>query len=201
MSVWLLYAAHQSIDALIRTHDWQPLTASDWGTWSGAMGTVAALFWTIKLARVETRRREQQERDAAIVAASFMDLRLLDYQEILRYVIAALLKPVEDGTPFPYKLLAQKLESCPIWTREELQPLVYLGNHVAANLAMAQESVRDTAERLRKHSLLQSSSDDFELWQKSDLNREIAETLAYVLDQVKKAWGNCSDLLESARLV
>lgn len=61
MSAWGLFAVHQGVNALVRSHNWQPMTISDWGTWLGSIGTVATLIGTIHLATAETRRRVRQE--------------------------------------------------------------------------------------------------------------------------------------------
>lgn len=168
--------------------------------WVGAIGTVGTLIGTIILARQETVRRRRQERDAAVVAAAFMDLQFIDYLAILRKVLDGLSLPVEDDFENPWEQYAADLRRCPRWTREEIQPLIYFGSHVAADLAVAQEYVRAAAEMLdecgrRKYEL------DIELWELSDSNIEIAETLEEAHRRVENAWTSCSDLLEETRVV
>lgn len=168
--------------------------------WVGAIGAVGALIGTIVLARQETVRRRRQERDEAVVAAAFMDLQFIDYLGILRGVLDGLSLPVQDDFENPWEQYAASLRRCPRWTREEIQPLIYFGSHVAADLAVAQEYVRAAAEQLddcarRKYEL------DTELWELSESNAEIAETLDEARRRVENAWTSCSDLLEETRIV
>jgi hypothetical protein len=180
--------------------NWSTLSAADLGTWAGAIGTVATLIGTIRLARQETKRRHRQERDAAVIAAGFMDLSLLTYRDTLSRVIQGLKIPVKDGAPVAYPVFAHQLKMCPTWTREELNPLLYLDNHAAANLAIAQSLVRDTAERL---STAASAQDEFmlDLLDKSELNQEVVDVLEDALRRVDTCFDRCSALLEDARLV
>jgi hypothetical protein len=57
----------------IHWRDWSP---SDWGTWAGAIGTVATLVGTIHLATTETRRRTRQEKLAAELHGVILSSRL-----------------------------------------------------------------------------------------------------------------------------
>jgi hypothetical protein len=76
MSLWGLFAVHKGVDALVRAHNWQAMTISDWGTWVGSIGTVATLIGTIHLATTETRRRTHQEQLTAELQSVAIDIRL-----------------------------------------------------------------------------------------------------------------------------
>ena len=176
------------------------LDKNSWATWVGSIGTLGTLLGTIYLARTETNRRRRQEHDAAIIAAAFMDLPLISYQRILVETIVELKKHVEDDTSNPWKKYVSNLEQCPRRTRDELQPLLYLGHHVAANLAIAQEYVRNAREQLalaasgRELGLL----DVVEL---SDLNEGVVTVLDDAHARVAGAFAVCSLLLDRARVV
>jgi hypothetical protein len=200
MCLWGLFAVHQGVNALVRAHNWQPMTVSDWGTWVGSIGTVATLAGTIHLARQETRRRHRQEHDAAVVAAAFMDLPLIGYVRILRHVIGELKKPVQDDFSNPWAECACDLGNCPIWTREDVQPLLYLGNGVAADLAIAQDYVKNSRERLET-TAGQRVDLTIELYELSEFNEEVVAVLEEALVRVNRAFGRCSDLLDEARVV
>jgi hypothetical protein len=55
---------------------WSKLSASDWGTWVGSIGTVATLVGTIHLATTETRRRNHQEQLTAELQSVAIDIQL-----------------------------------------------------------------------------------------------------------------------------
>lgn len=64
MSCWGLYAVHEGVNALVRAHNWQPMTISDWGTWAGAIGTIAAVLASFFLFRRQREHELARARDA-----------------------------------------------------------------------------------------------------------------------------------------
>jgi hypothetical protein len=200
MSLWFVYAVHEAVNALVQAHNWPSMTISDWATWAGSIGTVATLVGTINLARQETRRRHRQEYDAAVIAAAFMDLPLISYRRILKEVIAGLKKPVEDDFENPWEQLAADLGNCPVWTPDDLQPLLYLGNHVAADIALP-KTMFGTPRKGLKLRPSKKSAMTIELWELSAFNEETAAVLEEAMRRVENAFGSCSVLLEDARVV
>lgn len=179
--------------------DWARFDAGDLGTWVGAVGTVGALFGTVVLARSETRRRLRQEHDAAVIAAAFIDLPLEVYRRTLRTVIEGLKRPVEDNFDNPWEQLALELGQLPTWTREDLQPLLYLGNHIAAHLAVAQDFVRNSKDRLEAIAS-QKAAGVIDLHELSEFNEETRLVLDEALRRVSIASDDCSMLLEVSRV-
>jgi hypothetical protein len=168
MSLWLLFAVHQGINTLVKAHNWQPLSASDWGTWAGAIGTVATLIGTIHLARTETRRRERSELLLAQLHAAGMLLRMERAHGIVVIAIAQL-NHVMETTELPNAILdnrlahpfltwtVENLNQIEIWGGADLVPLAPLPNHVASKLAQAAEQLR-TVKRLLEEALTDTPS-------------------------------------------
>jgi ribosomal protein S10 len=63
MSAWGLFAIHQGVSALVRMHNWVGLTPSDWGTWAGAVGTIAAVLASFFLFQRQREHEVHQARD------------------------------------------------------------------------------------------------------------------------------------------
>lgn len=53
-------AGVEAIDRYVQAHGWKPLSISDWATWVGALGTIAAIIVTFNI--FQHQRRNEQER-------------------------------------------------------------------------------------------------------------------------------------------
>lgn len=131
--------------------DWSCLSASDWGTWAGAVGTVATLAATIWLATAGERKRERDQRDLAIIAAATLETAIVGF--LVRANTMMLLPP--PGTLAAPDDPHEALEECifairnvDLWSREDLVALVYLPGHVAARLASLGTQIRATLNEL-----------------------------------------------------
>lgn len=171
MTLWVCFAMHQGINALMRVHNWQPLSASDWGTWVGAVGTVATLFGTIRLATSETRRRHRQELALAQLHSLAIRDRLNRANSNLKTAIAILEIALEcdgDGEDLAYLVAANKeLVEIPPLLIEDLVPiaafnskvaflLVTVGNHLRTFQSTAFSLANDFSESdgaTHRHSL------------------------------------------------
>lgn len=71
-----LLIIHYLVLKLFAVHRWTPPAIGDWATWCGAVGTLATLFMTIRLATSEQRRRERGESALAIVSAAGLEVEL-----------------------------------------------------------------------------------------------------------------------------
>jgi hypothetical protein len=130
---WFLFAVHEGVNALVRAHNWQPMTISDWGTWVGSIGTVATLIGTIYLATSETRKRNHQELVIAALHSSAIEMRLAHAKGRLDATKMLLLAILEKQDPHP-QLMKQALnllleidEPSP----DDLLPLAVLKNNTA----------------------------------------------------------------------
>jgi hypothetical protein len=154
MSLWFLFATHQGVNALIRAHNWQMMSISDWGTWVGSIGTVATLIGTIWLATATDRQRKREQLDLALVATAGLVLRLKNVQRALGLVAGRMSEPFDESDD-PNAALSQWFEivaTPDLWQAEELAPLVYLPNQVAANLAFIGNNIRSTMLTLKRLS-------------------------------------------------
>jgi len=116
---------------------WSKLSASDWGTWVGAIGTVATLIGTIVLATNERRERLRSERNLALVTVAALTFQIPFVQSSLRSVIITMQRDVDQNQATDYASVADTLNTMPLWTREELATLVGIRDHLAARLAFA----------------------------------------------------------------
>lgn len=121
--------------------NWSGLTASDWGTWIGAVGTVTTLAGTIHLATTETRRRKREEETKANIVASALAPRVQIASRQLRAFHTKLLFRNMDGSPYSSPkeeagyLLGIKYMPA---TTEELSALAALDDGTASKLAYSQ---------------------------------------------------------------
>jgi hypothetical protein len=141
MSVWGLFAVHQGVNSLVRSHNWQPMTISDWGTWVGSIGTVGALIGTIWLATAEQRRRHRESMDLATLAAASLLLRLARMTGTIQRVLNVLEAERPQGVATNYRYCSETLAKADRWTNEDLLPLIPLRNHAAANLALVLQAI------------------------------------------------------------
>lgn len=160
MSAWGLFAVHQGTNALMKAHNWQPLSASDWGTWAGAVGTVATLVWTVRLATAETRRREKAELVLARLHASALLLRIERASNVVNlirhYLNGAVLDKVIEARFFAWSRNA--IEELDTWDVADLVPLVPLANEIAPKLAQVTEQL-SVIKRKMKDAGNESPSD------------------------------------------
>jgi hypothetical protein len=115
---------------------WSALTAADWGTWFGAVGTIGALIGTIWLATRESQKRHHDEMAFATVAAASLLFRVLHISSSLQCAIRLL--DVESGivTSPNFAACARSVQNLNLWTTADITPLVCLGHDVAAKLMM-----------------------------------------------------------------
>jgi hypothetical protein len=150
MSLWFLFAVHQGVNALVRAHNWQPMTISDWGTWIGSIGTVGALIGTIWLATAETRRRDREAQDLATLAAAAILLKTARVTGAIKSLINTLGSELPPGREADaYKICFNTLSMAERWTINDLVPLVPLSNHVAAKLAFVDQILITVAMSLK----------------------------------------------------
>lgn len=119
---------------------WACLSPSDWGTWAGAVGTVATLVGTIHIATTESRRRRRSEKLLAVTQAQSFVARILTMQATAR-AVANLLARVASGELGPEIIprATRHLLSVRSWTVEELARLEPLSPEVVLTLAQAAE--------------------------------------------------------------
>lgn len=124
---------------------------------------------------------------------------MIGYLRNLHAAIAEMKKPVEDGVPFPHAAIAARLEKCPVWSREDLQPLLFLGNQVAADIAIAQDLRLNTIRDIRQ-TAMHAINEELELFEIADMNDMYVDTLNGILERVQRAFDRCDDLLQQARV-
>lgn len=159
---------------------WSCLTASDWGTWVGAVGTVGTLIWTSRLATATERRRIHDERRRALVASSALRLRVTAAEELTSLTIASVYDPAFRDQ---YLHWADLLQRAPAWTDEEILPLMFLRGSVMENLAACRDILGHCAVMLvdgNPRSELGPRRDAF-------LEGELLEHLATVRNGLRRA--------------
>jgi hypothetical protein len=119
---------------------WRGLSASDWGTWTGAIFTGLALGGTIWLATTETRRRKRAEYLNAVVVAAGLAPRIERITNDLRVFIAHLqFTNLQTGThDIPSRMAGSLRQMEPLSVSlEEIVALTALGDNCASRLANA----------------------------------------------------------------
>lgn len=133
---------------------WADMKAADWGVWAGALGTVATLAGTIWIATSADRKAKREQLDLAVIAAVSAAVWIADFRGAVWHANQG--KPDSSATPF--KAIAD-LNNC-LWIIEEigvfdmndLRPLVYLPNHLAARMAQTSKDIISTITHFR-HSI------------------------------------------------
>lgn len=129
---------------------WSSLNAADWGTWVGAVGTVAALAGTIWLATSEQRRRVRTEKDLALVTAASFTLRIAAVESALQMVKKRMDYDIRCGVPSNYTELARMVRDAGVWQGPDVIPLICLERHVAARLAFVSVEVTALSTSLKQ---------------------------------------------------
>lgn len=135
--------------------NWSSLTASDWGTWVGAIGTIGALVGTIWLATSSERLRVREARARAFVACASIGLKVADTQEAVDSVIEYLEDEFEIGYAVNVKMLSDRLKNSGQWSDEEILPLIFLNSRVTAHLATIRTSIGYTRFQLDEVAQIQ----------------------------------------------
>jgi hypothetical protein len=130
--------------------DWGKLSASDWGTWFGAVGSIGALAGTIWIATTGERRRYREERARAIVAVVDIRIKMNRVTYGIQFVIEALDDDFGSGFGHDYLALARVLTESGMWSNEEILPLIMLRKGVVANLVGVRSSVEHVLPMLEK---------------------------------------------------
>jgi hypothetical protein len=134
--------------------NWNGLSASDWGTWVGAVGTVATLAMTIWLATDASRTKRDEQLNLALITAAHFKVRLRNVVRALASARVALETPL-DQPDDPRSMFGEsfrRFDDNDLWAAEELVPLVYLPNQLAARLAWIGIDVRSTQVLFKKLS-------------------------------------------------
>jgi len=74
----MLFSGYKFLISLFTENNWEPPKAGDWATWFGVVGALATLIMTIRIATIETRRRERSERAIAVVSAATFEMQIAD---------------------------------------------------------------------------------------------------------------------------
>lgn len=153
MSLWGLFAVHQLVSGLFKAHHWKGMSAGDWGTWIGSIGTVGALIGTIWLATAQARRKRTDDLTLARLHAASMVLRLHHAETTISDVCQDLLKAVDrpfEPTLAQLKEISAKLSAISLWGIDDLVPLVPLPGNAAAKLARAADSLDSVGRGLSR---------------------------------------------------
>lgn len=130
---------------------WAKMGPADWGTWAGAIGTVATLAGTIWLATESNRQRRREQIDLALVSAAQFGLWTVAVQNALRSAHRVLVNT--ELTPDPRPVLmecGEIIAAAGIWTSNDLAPLVVIPNHAAAKLAVVKVKIENASISLTK---------------------------------------------------
>lgn len=151
----MLFALHQYIAYIFERHGWKGMSAGDWGTWIGSIGTVCALAGTIWIATTESRRRLAQENAKGLLVASALAPRL----ELLANEIASFETRMDftDVSTNGYKIPSEEakyfltIEFTPA-TTEELIALESMPNNCAKKLAYAQAQFATVQKQIARYA-------------------------------------------------
>jgi len=126
------------------------LSKSDWGTWVGAIGTAAALFGTIYLARTETRRRERAEHDLALITAASFSIRIPELVQALKELERELDINRDFGSVINCSRCVAVLARVDTWTHSDLGALLPIGRGLVVRLGLAHAEVSSIMGRLKQ---------------------------------------------------
>ena len=128
--------------------NWSRLSASDWGTWIGAIGTVATLIGTIWIATSETRRQNKQAIDRAYVAAASLETRIIKVESVVICTLKYLQRSSVYFGVHDYAKLALKLKQTDSWTDEEILPLIALPGHCSVRMVVIRAQITALARKM-----------------------------------------------------
>ncbi|MEV4782100.1 hypothetical protein [Burkholderia sp. LMU1-1-1.1] len=139
----MMVALHGIVVAIFVSHGWKPMSASDWGTWVGAIGTVGTLIGAIYIAHSESRSRNQDARVAAIIHAANFQHRLqamrLRVEKTSKQLSGA---PAERITESAIKFAISELgQLAKTFNSDEIISLIPLGQKAALKLAGVQSAL------------------------------------------------------------
>jgi hypothetical protein len=146
---WALTIA---ITQLFDSNGWTRLTASDWGTWVGAVGTVGAVIGAIRIATRDRRQRDRVAHDVAVITAAKILLATYAMKVALRAITKALELNQRDGRLFPFVHQGQFLDQLGQFDMDDLLRLAALPNHIGAKLAAANVAIANIQVALRDAS-------------------------------------------------
>lgn len=188
----MLVALHQLVSILMSTHNWRGLTAGDWATWIGAIGTVATLGMTIRIATTETRRRRHEELLRANITAAALAPRIQVAARMLNHFKTRLMFQNLEGAP--YRTAAEEAEfllgiNFPEATTEELLILAGLEGNLASKLAYAQArlgvvrvTIKNSTEQDPERLLSSQDAKKWEAW-----TEELAERFSVIASRCARA--------------
>lgn len=120
---------------------WSSLSASDTGTWAGAIGTVATLAMTIRLATSERKERLHREQNLALVTVAGLEFKIPAVKLMLEAALTTIIMDAGANRPTDYAKLVRMLDQIPLWQPEDLAPLAAIEGHLAARLAFASAEI------------------------------------------------------------
>lgn len=161
----------------------------DLATWVGALGTFLAFIGTITLANSESRRRSQEAMKLAQLTA--IRFSAITMESIIKCTAVHDQLNANMGTLKNYENLKTYeilLKECPVWTLEELIPLIVLPNSCAASLASARQGIDIIANLFGAHN-----STSFAPPGKgpADFYVEAAGSLSFTIKNLKNAARDC----------
>ena len=145
-ATWIIIVG---ITHLFDANGWTRLSASDWGTWIGAVGTVGALIGAIWIAREAERNSRRAQMDLARVTAVEFQLLLPDLISWVGTVSEKLISCIEYGiSDDDLDYCVKRLRTFPAWETAKLATLVCLPGHVASKLCLASITIARCADEL-----------------------------------------------------
>jgi hypothetical protein len=120
---------------------WSTLSASDWGTWVGSIGTVGALVGTIWLATTESRSKRNEALMYARLHAAGMFWHLVHAQAAASSVSDALKNADIESVLKIRDYVQEVLSELTLWPVSDLVPLIPLKGNAASKLAQATDQV------------------------------------------------------------
>lgn len=110
----------------------------DAATWFGAVGAFLAFGATVWVATDQTRQKNLEARNLAVLAAARLRPTLMNYLAIWGEMDTAFKHAVEHQVEIVFDSHLLRIQGVSTWTRAETSPLVYLPNNVAYYLEHVQ---------------------------------------------------------------
>jgi hypothetical protein len=122
---------------------WEKLSASDWGTWIGSIGTVGTLIGAIWLGTLESRRRRAEDTTKAFLALAIIKHKIIDAGIIIKIAVEGINNLDREHTEtFGREPILGLLKNLDMWTLDDLIHLWILNGNLGEKLAETIGNIR-----------------------------------------------------------
>lgn len=173
--------------------NWSCLTASDWGTWIGAIGTVGALVGAIWIANSQARQAHKKEQALAAIAAGTLVIRLKilvdrleEAKRSLDLLGTILIMP-------SFSSVAVTIRDSQFWEVSEILPLAVLPDDIAIRLQVARARIDQAVDNI---IVVSQMSPQKLIADNIDLSEHLQGPINIAIEGLKRAIVQCEKVLD-----